>query len=109
MTSQEWIPILVGTVLSGLVSLGIAHLYYGFAERKARRQHEAQVLQMVNQHGEQVLFLRTMLRALEKEFGIQLARDSAGNLTGGFHIQGKVVSTLQGVGAAIAGTIKPPA
>ena len=102
----DGLPILLSALASGLLSLVISHVYYRVSVRRADSHHtaqmesaeerhaqqvsrmEKQMAQMERHHAEQVLVLRTALLAIEKDTGVQAARDPQGNLTGGVHHEG---------------------
>jgi len=96
----DWLPILYSALASGLLSVVISHAYYRVSLRSAEKlhaaqmqvaeqRHAAQMAQMQNHHAEQVLVLRTTLLAVEKDSGVEAARDGEGHLTGGVHHDGQ--------------------
>jgi hypothetical protein len=98
--SSHWLSIFLSALASGLLSLVISHAYYRITTRSsaehhdaqmraAEERHTAQMEQMEKHHAEQVLVLRTTLLAVEKDSGVQAARDPEGNLTGGVHHDGE--------------------
>ncbi len=110
MNLEAWLVVVVGSFLGGVLSFAITHFYYRRAIVAAQKQHDASVSRMLSQHAEQILFSRTLLKAMEKQFGLKVATDSDGNLTGGFHYQGKVLAApLGGVAAVLVGKVNPPA
>jgi hypothetical protein len=98
--SIDWLPIFYSSLVSGLLSMLISHVYYRVSLRSgqhlhqaqlqaAEERHAAQMAQMEKHHAEQVLVLRTALLAIEKDTGVEAARDQQGNLTGGVHHEGQ--------------------
>jgi hypothetical protein len=96
----DWLPIFVSALASGLLSVVISHVYYRITVRSAEAHHDhqmsaaedrhsEQLARMEKHHAEQVLVLRTTLLAVEKDSGVEAARDSQGSLTGGVHHEGK--------------------
>jgi hypothetical protein len=96
----DWLPIFLSALASGLLSLAISHAYYRISVRSAavhhrdqmhaaQLRHAEQMKKMEKQHAEQVLVLRTALLAIEKQSGVEAARDPEGNLTGGVHHEGQ--------------------
>jgi hypothetical protein len=98
--STPWLSIFLSALVSGLLSLVISHAYYRITVRGSEAHHDAQMqaaegrhveqmCRMEKHHAEQVLVLRTTLLAVEKDSGVQAARDPEGNLTGGVHHEGE--------------------
>ena len=98
--NSQWLSIFVSSLASGLLSLVISHAYYRITTRSSTQHHDAQMRaaeerhtaqmeQMEKHHAEQVLVLRTTLLAVEKDSGVQAARDPEGNLIGGVHHDGE--------------------
>ena len=84
--SIEWLPIFLSALSSGLLSLVISHIYYRISLSSAERHHIAQMQstakrhaeqmeRMTSHHAEQLLVLRTTLLAVEKDSGLEAARD----------------------------------
>jgi hypothetical protein len=107
----EWLPIFISAVASGLLSLVISHVYYRVTGRNAEvhhdhqmraaaERHDEQMSRMETHHAEQVLVLRTTLLAVEKDSGVEAARDTQGNLTGGVHHHGRFTAAPE-VSAAV--------
>jgi hypothetical protein len=114
----DWLPIFLSAIVSGLLSLVISHIYYRITLRSAQAHHEhqlsaaaarhaQQMAQMENHHAEHVLVLRTTLLAVEKDSGVEAARDVEGNLTGGVHHEGKFTAVPGVASSAIAETARP--
>jgi hypothetical protein len=117
--SVEWLPIFLSAVLSGLLSLVISHIYYRISVHNAENHHVAQLQatakrhgeqmeRMVTHHTEQLLVLRTTLLAVEKDSGVEAARDPEGKLTGGLHHEGQFIAAPGVSASAVANTIPPP-
>jgi hypothetical protein len=115
----EWLPIFLSALSSGLLSLAISHIYYTVSLRSAERHHGAQMqatakrhteqmARMTSHHAEQLLVLRTTLLAVEKDSGVEAARDHEGKLTGGLHHDGQFIAPPDVSPAAIAETLAPP-
>jgi len=101
--SVQWLPIFLSALSSGLLSLLISHMYYRVSMRYAERHHVAQIKatakrhaeqmeRMTSRHAEQLLILRTTLLAVEKDSGVEAARDTDGKLTGGLHHEGQFIA-----------------
>jgi hypothetical protein len=116
--SIEWLPIFLSALLSGLLSLVISHIYYTVSLRSAERHHSAQMqatakrhaentARMTSHHAEQLLVLRTTLLAVERDSGVEAARDHEGKLTGGLHHQGQFIAPPDVSPTAIAETLTP--
>ncbi len=114
----EWLPIFLSAIVSGLLSLVISHVYYRITLRSAQAHHDhqltaaaerhaRQMAQMENHHAEQVLVLRTTLLAVEKDSGVEAARDVEGNLTGGVHHEGRFTAKPGISSSAIAESARP--
>jgi hypothetical protein len=99
----EWLPIFLSALSSGLLSLLISHIYYTVSLRSAERHHVTQMQatakrhaenmdRMTSHHAEQLLVLRTTLLAVEKDSGVEAARDNEGKLTGGLHHEGQFIA-----------------
>jgi hypothetical protein len=99
----EWLPIFLSALASGLLSLLISDIHYRVSVRSADRHHIAQpnatakrhakqMERMANHHAEQLLVLRTTLLAVEKDTGVEAARDEEGQLTGGLHHEGQFIA-----------------
>jgi hypothetical protein len=111
----QWLPIFLSALASGLLSLVISHAYYRITTSHAERQHEAQLsaaeqrhaeqtMRSEKHHAEQVLVLRTTLLAVEKDSGVQAARDPQGHLTGGVHHEGEFTAVPDVSKSVIEGT-----
>jgi hypothetical protein len=116
--SINWLPIFLSAVVSGLLSLLISHVYYRITLRSAEKHHNdqmhaaterhaEQMSQMQKHHAEQVLVLRTTLLAVEKDSGVEAARDLDGNLTGGVHHEGQFIAVPGVSTSASADTAMP--
>jgi hypothetical protein len=116
--SVEWLPIFLSALLSGLLSLVISHIYYRVSGRSAERHHIAQLQATAKRHGEQMermathnaeqlLVLRTTLLAVEKESGVEAARDHEGKLTGGLHHEGQFIAAPGVSESAVAKSLSP--
>lgn len=114
--SIEWLPIFLSALLSGLLSLIISHIYYtvsgGSAERlhvaqleSTAKRHEEQMQRMAAHHAEQLLVLRTTLLAVEKESGVEAARDPEGRLTGGVRHEGQFIAVPGVSKSAVASSL----
>jgi hypothetical protein len=75
--------------------------------RAAEERHAKQMSRMEKHHAEQVLVLRTTLLAVEKDSGVQAARDPEGNLTGGVHHEGEFTAVPAVSASAIESTAAP--
>jgi hypothetical protein len=117
--SIEWLPIFLSAVLSGLLSLAISHMYYRVSVRSAERHHIAQLRatakrhseqmdRMMKHHAEQLLVLRTTLLAVEKDSGVEAARDQEGKLTGGLHHEGQYIAPPSVSANAVADSLLTP-
>jgi hypothetical protein len=62
---------------------------------------------MTSHHAEQLLVLRTTLLAVEKDSGVEAARDNEGKLTGGLHYYGQFIAPPDVSPTAIAETLAP--
>lgn len=113
----DWLPIFSSALASGLLSLVISHAYYRVSLRSAERhhttqmqtaeeRHATQMAQMEKHHAEQVIVLRTTLLAIEKDTGVEAARDREGNLTGGVHHEGQFTAPPDVSTHAIEATAK---
>jgi hypothetical protein len=116
--SIEWLPIFLSALCSGLLSLAISHVYYKVSLDSAERHHAAQMQatarrhseqmdRMTSHHAEQLLVLRTTLLAVEKDSGLEAARDAEGQLTGGLHHGGQLIAVPAVSPAAVAETLAP--
>jgi hypothetical protein len=114
----EWLPIFLSALSSGLLSLVISHIYYTVSLRGAERHHVTQLQatakrhaeqmdRMTSHHTEQLLVLRTTLLAVEKDSGVEAARDNEGKLTGGLHHEGQFIAPPDVSPTAIAETLAP--
>lgn len=112
----SWLPIFLSALASGLLSLVISHVYYRVSIRSAEahhveqmrassRLHEEQMDRMASHHAEQLLVLRTTLLAVEKDSGVEAARDQEGNLTGGLHHEGQFIAAPGVSASAVADTL----
>jgi hypothetical protein len=112
----EWLSIFLSALASGLLSLLISHAYYKVSIRSAERHHAAQLEatarrhaeqmeRMASHHAEQLLVLRTTLLAVEKDSGVEAARDREGKLTGGLHHEGQFIAPPQVSSSAVANNI----
>jgi len=110
-----WLSIFLSALASGLLSLVISHAYYRISVRHAEAHHDAQMqaaeerhseqmVRMEKHHSEQVLVLRTTLLAVEKDSGVQAARDPKGNLIGGVHHEGEFFAAPEVSPGAVEGT-----
>jgi hypothetical protein len=110
--SIEWLPIFLSALTSGLLSLVISHIYYRISLSSAERHHVAQMQstakrhaeqmeRMTSHHAEQLLVQRTTLLAVEKDSGLEAARDEEGKLTGGLHHAGQFIAVPAVSAAAI--------
>ena len=117
--SIEWLPIFLSALSSGLLSLVISHIYYRISLSGAERHHIAQMQatakrhaeqmeRTTSHHAEQLLVLRTTLLAIEKDSGLEAARDEEGKLTGGLHHDGQFIAVPAVSAAAVAETLTPP-
>jgi len=117
--SIEWLPIFLSALSSGLLSLVISHTYYRVSLNNAERHHVAQMQatakrhaeqmeRMTSHHAEQLLVLRTTLLAVEKDSGVEAARDKEGKLTGGLHHEGQFIAAPDVAASAVAGALAPP-
>jgi len=117
--SIEWLPIFLSALLSGLLSLVISHIYYRVSVRSAERhhitqlrttakRHAEQMERMANHHSEQLLVLRTTLLAVEKDSGVEAARDQEGKLTGGLHHEGQFIAPPGVAPSAVANNLPAP-
>jgi hypothetical protein len=116
--SVEWLPIFLSALLSGLLSLIISHVYYRVSGRGAKRHHVAQLhatakrhdeqmQRMAAHHAEQLLVLRTTLLAVEKDSGVEAARDQQGRLTGGVRHEGQFIAAPGVSKSAVASSLPP--
>jgi|HubBroStandDraft_6_1064221.scaffolds.fasta_scaffold357008_2 hypothetical protein len=117
--SPEWLPIYLSALYSGLLSLVISHIYYRVSLNSAERHHVAQMQatakrhteqmeRMTNHHAEQLLVLRTTLLAIEKDSGLEAARDEEGKLTGGLHHDGQFIAVPDVSASAIENALSSP-
>jgi hypothetical protein len=117
--SIVWLPIFLSAILSGLLSLAISHIYYRVSVRSAERHHTAQLRatakrhaeqmeRMASHNAEQLLVLRTTLLAVEKESGVEAARDQEGKLTGGLHHAGQFIAAPEVSASAVANNLPAP-
>ena len=60
---------------------------------------------MTSHHAEQLLVLRTTLLAVEKDSGVEAARDEEGKLTGGLHHEGQFIAAPAVSASAVAGSL----
>jgi hypothetical protein len=115
----SWLPIFLSALASGLLSLVISHVYYRVYVRSAEVHHVAQLRasskrhaeqmdRMASHHAEQLLVLRTTLLAVEKDSGVEAARDQEGNLTGGLHHEGQFIAAPGVSASAVAETLPAP-
>lgn len=115
----EWLPIFLSAFSSGLLSLLISHVYYRVSVQSAERhhilqmqatekRHAEQMERMARHHAEQLLVLRTTLLAVEKDSGVEAARDDEGKLTGGLHHEGQFIAVPDVSASAVADTISSP-
>ena len=112
----EWLSIFLSALASGLLSLLISHVYYRNSLRSAERHHIAQLEatakrhaeqmeRMAAHHAEQLLVLRTTLLAVEKDSGVEAARDQEGKLTGGLHHKGEFIAPPHVSPSAVANNL----
>jgi hypothetical protein len=115
----EWLPIFLSALSSGLLSLAISHVYYSVSGKSAKRhhltqmqatakRHAEQMERMISHHAEQLLVLRTTLLAVERDSGVEAARDEEGKLTGGLHHEGQFIAVPAVSATAVAETLSPP-
>jgi len=115
----EWLPIFLSALSSGLLSLVISHAYYRVSLNSAERHHGAQMEatakrhteqmeRMMTHHAEQLLVLRTTLLAVERDSGVEAARDQEGKLTGGLHHEGQYIAAPDVSASAVAEAVTPP-
>ncbi len=90
--SHEWPSIFLSALASGLLSLVISHIYYRVNLAGAERHHNTQMEALEKRHAEQLLVVRTTLLAVERDSGVEAARDQDGKLTGGLHHDGKFIA-----------------
>jgi uncharacterized membrane protein YcgQ (UPF0703/DUF1980 family) len=113
----QWLPIFLSAMASGMLSLVISHVYYKVSLHSAEKHHATQMHaraqrhaeqmeQMENHHAEQLLVLRTTLLAVEKDSGVQAARDEQGKLTGGLHHAGEFIAVPEIAESAVTTTKK---
>ena len=72
------------------------------------KRHAEQMERMTSHHAEQLLVLRTTLLAVEKDSGLEAARDEEGKLTGGLHHDGQFIAVPDISATAVAETLTPP-
>jgi hypothetical protein len=112
----SWLPIFLSALASGLLSLVISHVYYRVSVRSAEahhveqmrassRRHAEQMDLAATHHAEQLLVLRTTLLAVEKDSGVEAARDQEGNLIGGLHHEGQFIAPPGVSASAVADTL----
>ena len=70
--------------------------------RATSRRHAEQMDRMESHHAEQLLVL------VEKDSGVEAARDHEGNLTGGLHHEGQFIAPPGVSASAVADTLPPP-
>jgi hypothetical protein len=116
--SINWLPIFLSALSSGLLSLVISHIYYTVSLNSAEHHHAAQMQatakrhaenmdRMTSHHAEQLLVLRTTLLAVEKDSGVEAARDHEGKLTGGLHHEGQFIAPPDVSPTAVAENLAP--
>jgi hypothetical protein len=116
--SVEWLPIFLSALSSGLLSLLISHAYHRVSLNSSERHHIAQMQatatrhaeqmqKMTSHHAEQLLVLRTTLLAVEKDSGVEAARDAEGKLTGGLHHEGQFIAVPDVAASAVADAATP--
>jgi hypothetical protein len=71
------------------------------------RRHAENTERMKTHHAEQLLVLRTTLLAVERDSGVEAARDHEGKLTGGLHHEGQFIAPPDVSPSAIAETLAP--
>src|SRR3984885_7769683 len=114
----EWLPIFLSALSSGLLSLVVSHIYYTVSLRSAERHHVTQMQatakrhaeqmgRMTSHHAEQLLVMRTTLLAVEKDSGVEAARDNEGKLTGGLHHEGQFIAVPDVAASAVADAVTP--
>jgi hypothetical protein len=117
--STEWPSIFLSALASGMLSLVISHVYYRVNLASAEKHHDAQMRatekrhveqmeKMASHHAEQLLVLRTTLLAVERDSGVEAARDEHGKLTGGLHHAGQFIAAPDVSPAAVAEHVPPP-
>ena len=115
----EWLSIYMSALASGLLSLLISHVYFRVSLRSASRHHTAQLEALATRHAEQMermsahhaeqlLVLRTTLLAVEKDSGVEAARDNEGQLTGGLHHEGRFIAPPHVSPSAVATNLQQP-
>ena len=111
--STEWPSIFLSALASGLLSLVISHIYFRVSLTGAEKHHDAQMQatekrhaeqmeKMASHHAEQLLVLRTTLLAIERDSGVEAARDQDGKLTGGLHHDGEFIAVPDVSPSAVA-------
>jgi hypothetical protein len=111
--STEWPSIFLSALASGLLSLVISHIYYrvslagadkhhGAQMQAMEQRHAEQMEKMTSHHAEQLLVLRTTLLAVERDSGVEAARDEDGKLTGGLHHDGQFIAVPDVSPSAVA-------
>jgi hypothetical protein len=116
--STDWPSIFLSAICSGLLSLVISHVYYrvslagaeqhhGTQMQAMQNRHTEQMEKMTNHHAEQLLVLRTTLLAVEKDSGVEAARDEHGKLTGGLHHEGEFIAVPDVSPSAVAEHLPP--
>lgn len=105
--------IFLSALSSGLLSLVISHVYFRISVAGAEKHHSAQMQalekrhtdqmeKMTSHHAEQLLVLRTTLLAIERDSGVEAARDEHGKLTGGLHHEGEFIAVPDVSPSAVA-------
>jgi len=110
----EWLPIFLSALSSGLLSLMISHIYYTVSLRSAER-HQATAKRHAETDGSHdeppygtITGSAHDATAVEKDSGVEAARDNEGKLTGGLHYDGQFIAPPDVSPTAIAETLAPP-
>jgi hypothetical protein len=117
--STDASSIFLSALSSGMLSLVISHVYFRVSLTSAEKHHDAQMQamekrhveqmdKMANHHAEQLLVLRTTLLAVERDSGVEAARDEHGKLTGGLHHEGQFIAAPDVSPSAVAEQVPSP-
>ena len=71
------------------------------------KRHHVQTQHMATHHAEQLLVLRTTLLAVERESGVEAARDPEGRITGGVRHEGQFIAAPGVSKSAVASSLAP--
>jgi hypothetical protein len=104
----DWLPIFLSALSSGLLSVVISHVYYRVSLNGAERPHGEKMERMTSHHAEQLLVLRTTLLAVEKDSGVEAARDEEGKLTGGLYHDGQIIAARDVSASAVDEALPAP-